>query len=301
MRKPANDFFSSIFCLWLLLFLLSCQEENQGMLTYQIQGHRGCRGLMPENSLEGFIKAVELGVTTLEMDVVISKDNQVVVSHEPFMSYRKCLTPEGKEFGESEEMGFNLYQMDYDLIRKFDCGSKYNEAFPEQQKLATYKPLLGEVLDTIVYRFPLKNIRYNIELKSLPEGDFIHHPDPQQFCNLVLAEIRKRNLESRVILQSFDFRILQYLKEAKTSAKLALLVENELSFEENLERLGFKPDIYSPWFPYVDSQLVALCRKNQLKIIPWTVNEPDDIERMVNLQVDEIITDYPNRFQKVNE
>ena len=271
-------------------------EEETTLFEYPIQGHRGCRGMMPENSIEGFIHAVKLGVNTIEMDVVISKDHQVVVSHEPVMSYRKCLLPNGKQILREEENMYNIYKLNYDEIKQFDCGSLPNETFPKQENFTVYKPLLSEVLSTIEERFPLRDIHYNIEIKSTPEGDGVYHPKPKKFCELVMGEVRRQNLQSRVILQSFDIRILQYLKQSASGIRLALLVENELSFEENLDRLGFIPHIYSPWYPFVNQELVEKCRNKNMKIIPWTVNDRKHIKRMIALEVDEIITDYPNYF-----
>ena len=136
--------------LWLLLITtFAFTEMTYAQPALDIQGHRGARGLMPENTVPSFIHALTLGVTTLELDVVVSRDSQVVVSHEPFLSSTICLSPDGKAIPVEEEKRYNLYQMDYDDIRRADCGSKGNPRFPEQRKMAVAKPLLTEVIDSV--------------------------------------------------------------------------------------------------------------------------------------------------------
>jgi glycerophosphoryl diester phosphodiesterase len=114
---------------------------------FDLQGHRGCRGIMPENTIPAFIKALEIGVTTLELDVVITKDHQVVVSHEPYMNYATCLDSLGKPFTKERQTDFKLYGMTMSQIRKFDCGSLYYPDFPDQVKIKVTKPLLSEMID----------------------------------------------------------------------------------------------------------------------------------------------------------
>jgi len=154
---------------------------------FDIQGHRGCRGLLPENTIEAFKKAIDLGVTTLEMDVVISKDNQVLLSHEPFLSHEIALDLNGNEIAEKEEKNFNLYQMNYAQIKQYDCGSKIHPRFSEQEKIKTFKPLLSEVIDFaesyIQKNYPGRKIQYNIETKSDPKGNNLFHPKPKEYVN----------------------------------------------------------------------------------------------------------------------
>ena len=130
----------------LFLLLLTVNSFSQ---EFDIQGHRGCRGLLPENSIVAMKKAVDLGVTTLELDVVISADHQVLLSHEPFLSHEICLDSNGNEIYENNEKSYNLYKMNYDEIRKCDCGSKIHPRFLSQEKVKTYKPLLSEMIDSV--------------------------------------------------------------------------------------------------------------------------------------------------------
>lgn len=119
------------------ILFMSCNSETQ----IDIQGHRGCRGLFPENSLPAFEKAIDLGVTTLELDLAITKDHKVVVSHEPYMNSVICFDPDGNTIDASMERKYNLYQMTHEEIKQFDCGSKVHSNYPNQKKLKTYKPL----------------------------------------------------------------------------------------------------------------------------------------------------------------
>ncbi|MEM9834730.1 MAG: glycerophosphodiester phosphodiesterase, partial [Bacteroidota bacterium] len=263
-----------------------------------IQGHRGCRGLLPENTIPAFIKAVELGVTTLELDIVVSQDQQLVVSHEPFLSHTICKTPDGEPISEAEEKNYNLYQMSYQEISQCDCGSQPHPQFPEQENFVVHKPLLGEVIDTVEKFIEDRNlspVSYNIETKSDPTGDNIFHPEPDGFVDLLLSVTLEKGVEDRVTIQSFDVRTLQQVRRKDPNLGLALLVENRDSAEKNLEDLGFTPEIYSPHFQLVDKALISFAQQKGMRVIPWTVNNSKDIQQMIDLKVDGIISDYPNR------
>ena len=134
--------------------------------TFTIQGHRGCRGLMPENSIEAFRRAIELGVHTLELDIAVSKDNVVIVSYEPFISRKTCLGVNGNKIPKEEDKKHNLYDMPYEEIKTYDTGSKRHKKFPFQKNIKAYKPTLLEVIQTCDALN--NNIKYNIEFKSRP-------------------------------------------------------------------------------------------------------------------------------------
>ena len=266
-----------------------------------IQGHRGCRGLMPENTITAMIKAVEIGVSTLEMDVVISKDKMVLLSHEPFLSHEICLTPDGQQILEKDERSYNLYEMNYEEIKLCDCGTKIHPRFPGQEKLAVYKPLLAEVIDTVeqyLLAHSLPPVWYNIETKCSPDGDGVFHPEPKEFIALLLDVLKDKNILDRTIIQSFDVRPLKVVKIKFPNIKLALLVEDIQSPAENIKKLGFIPDVYSPYYLLVNDELMKYAQKNKIKVIPWTVNDTNDMKRLIELGVDGIITDYPDRAIK---
>lgn len=287
----------------LLTMSLLYPSQRPAPPTFDLQGHRGCRGLMPENTVAAFKKALDLGVTTLELDVVISKDQQVVVSHEPYFNSAFSIKPDGKPVEKSEEKSLNLYQMDYADIRRYDVGSNGNPAYPEQQKLKTYKPLLSEVIEQAEAYRKSKNgpaFSYNIELKSEPSEYNKSQPEPAAFCNLVQAIIKKQLLPDRVTIQSFDFAMLKQWKKQVDSGtypkvRLAALVENLRSPEKNLEELGFKPDIFSPYYRLLTQDKIARLHEQGIRVIPWTVNQRDDMVRLKAWGVDGLITDYPDR------
>lgn len=256
------------------------------------QGHRGARGLAPENTIEGFLLAAEMGVTTLEMDVVISADLQVLVSHEPFFSPEICLDPSGNPI--SYDSVINIYHLTYSEISQFDCGNLPHPRFPNQQKMKTVKPLLSAVID-IVEKLHRSHLRYNIELKSKAETDNLFHPEPEAFVQLVVDIIEKKGIGERVTIQSFDFRILQIINRKYPNTQLALLIENRIPWRSNLDSLGFVPAIYSPDYQLLSRSIVKEIQETGMKVIPWTVNAPEDIEKMLSWGVDGIISDYPDR------
>lgn len=270
------------------------------MITLQpldIQGHRGARGLYPENTLTAFLEAVKLGTHTLEMDVIISKDVKVVVSHEAWMNPVFCSKPNKQAVEPDAKIRYNLYNMTYEEIKQFDCGRILNPQFPFQKKIASYKPLLSEVIQAIdahTTQHNLPPIKYNIEVKTEPVSDGIFNPDAITFVNHVY-EIVKTMLD-RIILQSFDVDILKAIKLKDSSITLSLLVENTDSLQANLNQLGFIPDIYGPEFILITPELISQLKVLNIKLIPWTVNEISDMKRLIEMGVDGLITDYPDRL-----
>ena len=258
-----------------------------------VQGHRGCRGLLPENTLPAFQKAIDLGVNTLEMDLVISKDNKVVVSHDPYINHEIALDVSGNEISESEEESYNLYTMTYDSIKKYDCGSKHNPRFPNQKKLKVHKPLFTEVIDLAEEETHHK-IQYNIEIKSLPKWDNVFTPNVEEFVALVLKIINEKGISNRVTLQSFDVRALEEITRKAPQIKTSLLVDAFESIDGKLKLLSYKPEIISPYFKLIDAPIVEKLHADGYKVIPWTINEQKDIKDMIDFQVDGIISDYPD-------
>lgn len=290
--------FTFLALVFTALALVSCKSlRNYSKMTedtyfIDVQGHRGFRGLFPENTIIGFKKAVDIGVTTLELDVVCSKDHQLIISHEPYFSHTISKTPSGVPIEESNEKDFALYQLTYKEIQAFDVGSKMNPGFPNQRKIRAYKPSLADMV-TVLEDYTKGDIRYNIELKRKPEWDSIFLPTLEAFVDICLSTLKILNIEDRTTIQSFDLECLKLLKR-KTQIPLVFLVENSMSIEENLELLGFTPEVYSPNFRLVTKEMVAYCHTRSMKLIPWTVNKEGDIEKMISLGVDGIISDYPN-------
>lgn len=273
-------------------FVIMSSTQSQDTRTLEVQGHRGARGLYPENSIAAFEHALKLGVHTLELDVVISKDHKVIISHEPFMSSDICLNSEGKTIEESEEKNYNIYKLSYEEIKSFDCGSKVNKDFPSQAKMSIYKPSLSDMVHHVE---KISNTHaYNIEIKRRKSWDSIMHPDYMQFADLVISEITELGIKDRTTVQCFDVETLQYLNKQYPSIKLVYLVHENKSFKKMLDKLGFKPHVYSPYYKLVNESLVAFCKKESIRLIPWTVNEKEDMQQLINIGCDGIITDYPD-------
>ena len=307
MRLLTNNSPLSFFMRLLLIacFLMITSFAFAQKPGFDLEGHRGCRGLMPENTLPAFLKALDLGVTTLELDVVISQDEQVVVSHEPYFNADITLKPDGKQVDKKEQKQLNLYRMPYAEIKRYDVGSIGNPNYPEQQKLKTHKPLLSEVIREVEAYRKKKGIAlfsYNIEIKSVPSEYNTYQPEPGPFSDLVHAQIMEQLLPERVIIQSFDFAVLRHWKTQMDAGKyqkvrLAALVENLGSIEKQIEKLGFLPDIYSPYFQLLSAEKIAKLQEKGIKVVPWTVNKADDMKQLIGWGVDGLITDYPNRFK----
>ncbi|WP_040278833.1 glycerophosphodiester phosphodiesterase family protein [Psychroserpens damuponensis] len=283
--------------IWILSFILLYNCKSQKAMD--IQGHRGCRGLHPENSLPAFKKALELKVHTLELDLAISKDHKVVVSHEPFMNHEIALDLFGNEITPNLEKSFNLYQMPYDSIKLYDCGSKKHPRFPFQKNEKVYKPLLKEIID-LAERESENTIFYNIEIKSMPEYDGIYSPSVKAFVKLVLDIVETKGISERTIMQSFDMRALEETKLQNPQLQTALLVDENEFIDTKLQTLSYKPEIISPYFKLLDKETVLKLQNDGFKIIPWTVNEIDDINLMYDLNVDGIISDFPDRIIQLN-
>jgi glycerophosphoryl diester phosphodiesterase len=289
--------------LLLVALIFACHASknvsNQVLPAFDIEGHRGCRGLMPENTVPAMMKALELGVTTLEMDAVITKDKQVILSHEPFFNHEITTGPDGKYVTAQDERNLNIYKMTYAQTQTFDVGLKPHPRFPNQKRLKATKPLLREVIENVEAYHKLnggRTVFYNIETKTQPVSDGIFHPAPGDFVNTIMNVINNANISDRVIIQSFDFRTLQILHKRYPAIKTAALVEDfdKRSMEEQLKTLGFKPTIYSPHYSLVNKELIDKCHDQQIKVIPWTVNDKVIIDQMKTLGVDGIITDYPD-------
>jgi len=261
-----------------------------------IYGHRGARGLFPENTLEGFLYAASIGVYGIEMDVVISKDKQVVVSHEPWMNPKTCTKPDNSKVSFIRLK--RLYRMNYDVIRQYDCGLRGNPDFPDQKKQPAYKPLLKEVIEK-VESFTRNNhlppIVYNIEIKSKLANDSLRHPLPDEFVELVMKDIVPFNIMDRVLVQSFDMRPLNILNKKNYGCKIGMLIKSPRLLNLRIGALSFKPDTCGLYYKYATQKWIKRIHELGMKALVWTENETVDMKQHINMGVDGIITDYPER------
>ncbi|MBG6234777.1 glycerophosphoryl diester phosphodiesterase [Pedobacter sp. CAN_A7] len=272
-----------------------------GQQKIDVQAHRGGMALMPENTIAAMLNGVKLGAKTLELDVVISGDGKVVVSHDAYMSSDFMRKPNGADISKAEERSIALYKMTYDSISRFDAGSKPHPRFPEQLKMKTHKPLLSDLIDSVeayVKLNKLKPVYYNIETKISPAGDGIYNPTPNVFVQTMMEVINKKAMKNRLIIQSFDVRTLQLLNKTEPKIKLALLTlgKSKGGLEEDLKKLGFTPAIYSPHYASVDPQMVAKVHALKMQIVPWTVDQEKDMAALGQMGVDGIITNSPDKL-----
>jgi len=266
-----------------------------------VHGHRGCRGLRPENTLPAFLHALKLGVDVLELDVVISADHEVVVSHEPWMSPTICLTPDGQPIPPGTETQHNLYQLSYATIRHYDCGQRQHPEFPEQVNEPAYKPLLREVLAVVeaaTQQLGSPVLGYSIELKSERGHDGIFQPPPAQFLELVLAVLQEYQVLPRTTLLCFDPRILRLVRQLVPAVATCLLLEADKLWLPSVKELGFMPTVLGPDFRAVSADTVTALRTTYplLQLVPWTVNDPADMQRLLSWGMNGITTDYPDRL-----
>ncbi len=271
--------------------------------AFNKEGHRGARGLMPENIIPSMYKALDYHVNTVEVDIVISKDKKVVISHDVYFHPDITTKPDGQLLDSKEAAKHLLYTMDYDSIKKYDVGLKPHKEFPEQQNIPAYKPLLAELIDsTDAYAKKLGiPIIYNIELKTNPIYDGKSQPPVEETVDLVMQVVKDKKIQGRCYLQSFDFRPLQILHRKYPEITTAVLIsdKDKRSFEQQLTDLGYTPEMYSPHHSVVTPELISKCHQRNIRLIPWTVNSRENMKRLKEMGVDGIITDYPNYFAEI--
>ncbi|MBT8399104.1 MAG: glycerophosphodiester phosphodiesterase [Rhodothermia bacterium] len=268
-------------------------------IPFDLQGHRGARGLLPENTIPAFRRALELGVATLEMDVVISQDKKVVVSHDPHFHPLISSWPDGRPVTEGESKELLLFRMPYNEIATFDCGLRGHPDFPDQQPMPATKPLLTEVIsmaESESARLGRAPLMYNIETKSRKSGDNVLHPPPAEFTRLLYDVLRTARVLGRSVIQSFDVRTLREARSLDRDWRTSLLA-GRLSgrfMVLKMRELGFKPDIYSPHRAVVGRRMIRRAHRKGVQIIPWTVNDAVSMMRLAEMGVDGLITDYPD-------
>lgn len=273
--------------------LLGCQTTQESLAStankIEVQGHRGARSILPENSLPAFEYALNAGVDTLELDMGVTKDNVVVVSHDPWISKSLCVDKNRKPLKDN----IPLRKLTYAEVKTYICGVLPHERFPKQGKVAVYKPTLEEVFQLVASsKNPnAQNVHFNIETKIAPSAPELF-PSPEDFATSVLSVVRKFNFEDRVILQSFDHRTLKAMKKLEPRIRLAPLFEGgNMDFTLIAKDIGAQ--FISPEHIWLTKADVERAHKSGLKVIPWTANIEPEWERLISMGVDGIITDDP--------
>lgn len=279
------------------------QDTTSAYPAFDLQGHRGARGLMPENTIPGFIYALQHGITTIEADLMITADQQVVVSHDPVLNTAISSYADGRLLQENDTAGRTIYRLSYEQLKNIDVGRRQHPNFPRQQTMPAIIPLLEEAIDSIERHAKASGIpvRYNLEIKSKPSGDGIHHPDPETFARLVIAVLEKKGISARTSIQSFDPRPLRYLHEHHDDLMLSFLVEGEIRpVDQLLDTLGFIPDIISPHYSFINPEFVRNAHAKNIRVIPWTVNDLKVMQQLTDMIVDGLISDYPDLYSSIN-
>jgi glycerophosphoryl diester phosphodiesterase len=243
-----------------------------------VHGHRGARARRPENTLPAFRYAIEQGVDVLELDVAVTKDNVPVVSHDPLINATICTGP---------KTGIPIRTLTFAELHEYDCGVKQNPNFATQvPQPGTRVPALDEV-------FALSQgtrVQFNVETKIFADRPELT-PAPEAFTQLILDLIRKHKIENRVILQSFDPRTLRVMKKLDPSIPRAALFETDRDWPEVARE--FEATLFSPEYHLVTAERVAKAHAAGMQVVPWTVNKPEDWQRLVDAKVDAIISDDP--------
>lgn len=295
--------------------------------SFDNQAHRGGKSLYPENTIPAMKNALKMNVTTLEMDLAITKDKKVILSHDAFLSPELVTKPDGTHIPKDSGFYYKIYDMPYSKIKTFDVGLKKLNNYPDQKKMKAQKPLFSDVIDACeAYARELKRPLpfYNIETKTRPFSDNIFHPEPKEFVDLMMKIIVEKKIQDRVIIQSFDPRTLEILHKEYPKIMTALLVEKvddkklaqQQAYFKNIpvekfkmypnhlngvagdmKFLSFTPTIYSPEHSLVTPQLVKECHSLGMKVIPWTVNTKERLKELKEMGIDGIISDDPRIFE----
>lgn len=267
---------------------------SQTAAAFDLQGHRGARGHAPENTLAGFERALAIGVDTLELDVGVTRDGVVVIHHDRRLNPDVARGVDGTWVSAPAP---TIYSLSYAELARYDVGrirpgSDYARRFPHQQPIdGTRIPRLSEL-------WPIApRVRFNIETKLVPEAPEETLP-PEPFARAVIAEVRRAGVAPRTTIQSFDFRTLAVVQREAPEIRTAYLTSGQRGAAVAKSVHALQGTIWSPNYQDLDPVALAAARGFGLKVIPWTVNEPADIARVLAMNVDGLISDYPDRVRQ---
>ncbi len=292
-----------------------------------LQGHRGARGLAPENTLAAFRTALSIGVTTLETDLALTRDGVLVLSHEPRLARTLTRGPDGNWLAAD---GPPFVELDTRELARYDVG-RLNPALPYADQWPEQKPADGERIPALSELFSIARaarspggapVRFNIETKITPGGE-VPTASAARFAQAVVAAVESAGVVDRVTVQSFDWRTLLEIKRlAPHMATVCLTIESNgmntvrpAADGVSPWHAGLKPvdhggsivrlaraagcGAWSPFWRNVTAELVHEAHAAGLRVVPWTVNDPAEMERLAALGVDGLITDYPDRARSV--
>jgi glycerophosphoryl diester phosphodiesterase len=255
-----------------------------------VQGHRGARGHLPENTLPGFAEAERMGAHTAELDVLMTRDGVLVVHHDFRLNPDIARGPDGQWVKDPPP----IYSLTFAELQRYDVGrlrpgSEYAQRFPQQ------KPLDGARIPRLAELFAAQKstrLRFNIEVKSLASRA-AETPAPEPFARAVIAEVRKAGFERRAMIESFDFRIPKAVERDASDIPTAYLTERDGPSLADVKRAGAR--IWAPEYRALTREILEDAHRAGLRVIPWTVNENADIARLIDWGIDGMISDYPDR------
>ena len=270
-----------------ILFSILTSSPLMGQSEYKIFGHRGCRGIYPENTIEGFKKAIEFGVDGIELDVVVNKNQELVISHESYIDTNYCLT------NKIDTESLNIYKMNISEIQDIDCGSKFIKEFPNQLKVKEKKPTYKE------FKKELIDYQGDILFEIKCDNDLVNEyfPDYEKYAKIIFEETRYSRHFDKMHFMSFDYRILNELFKIMPNSKYIYLSSNK-EFEKEMKLLKFEPFGVGIDFNIISQKTIDLVHEKKKVIYGWTINDEENSKSLTSMGLDGVITDYPNIIKK---
>lgn len=280
---------NNAFFLLVLFISVACQSgPKRGTQRVLVHGHRGSRGTHPENTLPAFQEAVASTAEVLELDLHMTKDNALVLSHDAFITDHLCQRKNGQRVTKP----IRIRELTLKEIKEFDCGSIQNPRFPEQKQIpGTQFNTLDELMEWVMKNAP--TVELNIETK-MDEVDPKKNPDPAFFVKRIVETLSRYDYIDRSILQSFDFRTLEAAKPLTGKLRRAALFETDKKFCHKAVEMN--AHFASPSYDLLTEDEVEYCHEHGVQVAPWTVNDEAAWGQVIDLGVDAIITDYPRKL-----
>jgi glycerophosphoryl diester phosphodiesterase len=289
LSEPIDSFVTKIripiYILISILLFLRIYIHTQNKI--EIQGHRGSRGNYPENTLTGFRYAIENDIDTLELDLQMTKDKEIIIYHNKDIDTSICS-------GNS----IPIKNLSLSEIKSYDCGSKQNTHFSQQkpvpgEKIPTYK----ELLEMLQHNYYYKSTKMNIEIKT--EENLDTDEEVYDFSKRVIDIIHQYNIKNRITIQSFDTRALKYVKQIDSTIKTSFLIKNQpLDDKFILLAKELNVQIISPDYSLINKNIVNKLKQNGFEVLPWTINELESLKQNIDYGVNGIITDYPVQMKE---
>ena len=274
-----------LYSLILLSLLLSSLIMGQG--EHKIFGHRGCRGIYPENTIEGFKKAISFGVDGIELDVVVNKNQELVISHESYIDTNYCLT------NKLDNESLNIYKMNITEIQKIDCGSKFVKEFPNQLKVKERKPTFKE------FKKALNEYNGDILFEIKCEYNLVNEyfPEYENYAKIIFKETRYSKHLDKIYFMSFNYKILNELFKIMPNSKYIYLSSNK-EFEKEMKLLNFEPFGVGLNYNIINQKTIDFVHNKKQVIYGWTINDQENSKSLTSMGLDGVITDYPNIIKK---